>query len=966
MKSIDSRIQPLDKTSQAKIKSSVQILCLNDVVLGLIRNAIDARASSIKVVLSYRRGFCSVLDDGHGIPSEEFAPNGHLAQPYCTSKATGESPTSGRHGLFLSAVAGVALLAIASRDGSDADIHCLWCDDSGRLRSGMESLEALDMEHGTSVKVHNLFAKFPVRRNHLADRFSDQLEVRKEFESLKFSITALVLAASRPLEIRVEHASASCRFHHKPRLVRSSKSAAGTRSVEYVTAALLQAGFIDHSQCFTWQTISLRSGLLYVHAVLSSEVVAHRLVQFVSVDGEPLQKDSRPELYQMLNALFESPKLGTISDQPQPDAREHPSEGSASRAARSDTRRNVDRWPMFVIWVDSSTGIVSGSESTNSHDGRIDALMAQIELMIGTMITEFLLSKKLLRPGRPKHGSQSCSLPIDMVGENGHKANRPSTRSLEGFEHWSRVKSSRPSGVNNLLTGLPFRDAKKQEWWEAVSLSNADPPSEHSESKLSLVEGTQQDMSSVLMVDSRETEQNTFWIDPQTGRTLQIDPRTGMVMPDKSNSVDSRGGQTAAASTAHRVRRSRKKHKGSQTIALLAENVRRYTESNFNRSHQPIRSISLFNDLGESHAERIQSHNKRVGHFWSGGADEICNHTISTKVDVPRVSRLTLSYAEVVKQVDKKFIMALVPGDTTNLQQIGQTRQLVLIDQHAADERCKVENLIRSLWQDEAVHLNPPLTFEVSAPEALSLDSLRNRFTEWRVWYEVSKQHIPDDLVGQELIGSPLQRVQITALPASIAERCRIEPKLIIDVLREEIWSENRPRRKSCRPLSGKKARMQHDDAACNTGASSHILSVSDMPPRLLDLLNSRACRSAIMFNDELSLEQCKTLVSQLSTCVLPFQCAHGRASMVVLSDLAKLPNCDALAAQHNPISPSGLPLDGDAQRPHVGHHPQNSISTGRLGLNTIDSDKVPSFGQAYRAWMATDFESDTVVSLPL
>ena len=33
----------------------------------------------------------------------------------------------------------------------------------------------------------------------------------------------------------------------------------------------------------------------------------------------------------------------------------------------------------------------------------------------------------------------------------------------------------------------------------------------------------------------------------------------------------------------------------------------------------------------------------------------------------------------------------------------------------------------------------------------------------------------------------------------------------------------------------------------------------------------------AIMFNDTLTLEQCKTLVSKLSDTALPFQCAHGR-----------------------------------------------------------------------------------------
>lgn len=33
----------------------------------------------------------------------------------------------------------------------------------------------------------------------------------------------------------------------------------------------------------------------------------------------------------------------------------------------------------------------------------------------------------------------------------------------------------------------------------------------------------------------------------------------------------------------------------------------------------------------------------------------------------------------------------------------------------------------------------------------------------------------------------------------------------------------------------------------------------------------------AIMFNDELSLNQCETIVRELAKCNFPFQCAHGR-----------------------------------------------------------------------------------------
>jgi DNA mismatch repair protein MLH3 len=54
-------------------------------------------------------------------------------------------------------------------------------------------------------------------------------------------------------------------------------------------------------------------------------------------------------------------------------------------------------------------------------------------------------------------------------------------------------------------------------------------------------------------------------------------------------------------------------------------------------------------------------------------------------------------------------------------------------------------------------------------------------------------------------------------------------------------------------------------------------------PPIVTRLLNSRACRGAIMFGDKLSFDDCKNLLDQLSRCRLPFQCAHGRPSIVPL-----------------------------------------------------------------------------------
>ena len=51
-------------------------------------------------------------------------------------------------------------------------------------------------------------------------------------------------------------------------------------------------------------------------------------------------------------------------------------------------------------------------------------------------------------------------------------------------------------------------------------------------------------------------------------------------------------------------------------------------------------------------------------------------------------------------------------------------------------------------------------------------------------------------------------------------------------------------------------------------------------PPFLIRTLQSRACRSAIMFGDELTNAEGKALIFRLSNCSMPFICAHGRPTL--------------------------------------------------------------------------------------
>ena len=194
-----------------------------------------------------------------------------------------------------------------------------------------------------------------------------------------------------------------------------------------------------------------------------------------------------------------------------------------------------------------------------------------------------------------------------------------------------------------------------------------------------------------------------------------------------------------------------------------------------------------------------------------GGIQTTCGLSSLTTPLQSRISRSALQSAEVISQVDKKFILAKLPA------QHSTPSLLILIDQHAADERCRLEELTRSYFsasgQAESEPLEEPLRFEVPRRDAALLLRYRAFFSRWGIGYAAGRAD-----------------VTVLALPPSILERCRQEPRLLIALLRAEIW------RLDERGASGVERAPE--------GGSDWIRLFHGCPAGILDLLNSRACRS--------------------------------------------------------------------------------------------------------------------------
>lgn len=192
---------------------------------------------------------------------------------------------------------------------------------------------------------------------------------------------------------------------------------------------------------------------------------------------------------------------------------------------------------------------------------------------------------------------------------------------------------------------------------------------------------------------------------------------------------------------------------------------------------------------------------------------------------------------KVIGQWDQKYILAFDES----------SGKLVAFDQHAVDERIKYENLV-----NEPIHSNPlakPLVVALDESMRLVLETRKDLFNAWGFEYLFidSVDDVGDD--NQCFM-------RVTSLPNIVEEL------LTIDDLKE-----------FCHFVE---ANINLPDSALQ-------------PPVIKRILAYKACRAAVKFGDTLTTEQSTNLICQLASTKLPFQCAHGRPSLIPLADLHHL-----------------------------------------------------------------------------
>ncbi|KAL6224375.1 hypothetical protein ACLB2K_003230 [Fragaria x ananassa] len=252
------------------------------------------------------------------------------------------------------------------------------------------------------------------------------------------------------------------------------------------------------------------------------------------------------------------------------------------------------------------------------------------------------------------------------------------------------------------------------------------------------------------------------------------------------------------------------------------------------------------------------------------------------------INKNCLKDCRVLQQVDKKYIPVMA----------GQT--LAVIDQHAADERIRLEELRMKVLSGDGEAKT--ITFldieqELMLPE-IGYQLLHNYAKPIEEWGWRCNIHAQDS-------GSFKRNLNILHRQPTVITLIAVPCILGVNLSDVDL--------------------MEFLQQLSDTDGSS------TMPPSVLRILNSKACRGAIMFGDSLLPSECSLIVDELKQTSLCFQCAHGRPTTAPLVNLEALHKQIAKIASLNQKS-------GADQGWHGLHRHELSLARAEQRLNSARS----------------------------
>lgn len=210
---------------------------------------------------------------------------------------------------------------------------------------------------------------------------------------------------------------------------------------------------------------------------------------------------------------------------------------------------------------------------------------------------------------------------------------------------------------------------------------------------------------------------------------------------------------------------------------------------------------------------------------------------------------------EVIKQIDCKFIL------------VKSQSRLLIIDQHACHERIMVESILKdtiNMFHNRTISCSDTdMNIKVSVEEFDWFNEFLSEFEAWGIFLRLNEGNDEESLIT------------ILKMPSFLHDKVRNDHSFLKSVLLQHVYD-----------LKNDKRRRVAKSFYTKGFSSKWWMIIPNMPRVYLEIINSKACRSSIMFGTSLSKEECKIMISELSCCHFPFQCAHGRPSVVPIVEI--------------------------------------------------------------------------------
>lgn len=514
------------------------------------------------------------------------------------------------------------------------------------------------------------------------------------------------------------------------------------------------------------------------------------------------------------------------------------------------------------------------------------------------------------------------------------------------FSTWSRIKSGSATELSRITAGLPrgkgrssvLKGTSKPSTPNEASRLNGSVKAPEPQQKGRSPEQPPSPLQKLQLRTPKAEEQEPVesqlrsgsvglpcevvtWTDPFTNKTMLINSRTGQTIPDQMRltgmtDIETETRIIAPQPSTRKSWQSRQAQQQGQPTRWIDGLLKEWKNPVFHQPEPPIASVGMAADTGAGSGASIGTGAgaplsglaKALGFF--GASESVSGMAVSS-----RLTKAGLLTARLIAQVDCKFLLVKMAAGAKRVTEDGvcdgdDGSLLVLVDQHAADERCRLERLYAELCGDDTQNdcksddtrnnseddeyprvpttaLPKPIAFRTaSTQEAGLFRQYSAYFASWGCMYEVEggrrSSSNDDDVMNcdyMDCVATPLSAaiIRITALPTLVFERCRLEPSVAVSMLRAEAWARKDGQHRDRRPRRRGKGGGRSEKEQGRRWPTV----IPDSPLGLRDLLASRACRGAVMFNDELSREWAEEMLAELGQCAFPFVCAHGRPVMV-------------------------------------------------------------------------------------